>query len=341
MFTIKKLKIILTLLLGILIVSNSAKTVQERQWWEDIQGQITLGKKEFLLGEPIYIRVVVTNKGNETVNVGDPIYNCFEFSADGSPGKPVKKLKNPDISGSFRTIPVAPGTTFDGVAFINEYLDFPGPGVYTVTCDGCILVHKGLAKDQDRSIQSISIKGVVTLKLRRGSVAEQEDVLRKYLAHLKSDDRRLQSQASHAFTVSESSLAVKLLKEALMEKGDPRPSYASRATWALAKIGTEQAVQALSNVALHSEKNGARVAAIIQLGSSRIIESVPTLREVLSDPSANIRVAALNSLGKIGDKSSIPEVESRLNDSDEGVRDVASKVYKLLNEGIDKNSDKK
>lgn len=335
MFTTKRQVVILTVLLGIFNVPNSLAASENARWWENVQGTITIGKKEFLLGEPIFIKVAVTNHHSETVCFADPIYRRFEFSAKDSSGKLVKKRKSLDISGLFRTVATRTGTTFNGVAFINEYLDFPGPGIYTVTCRGSILMHKGLPKDQDRDTQYISLSGVVTVKLREGSVTELENVLRKYLTQLKSDDRRFRrqaSQASHAFTVSQPVLAVKLLKEALMEKGRPRRSrsYASRTTWALAKIGTKQAIEALSDVALHSQRNRARVAAVIELGRFHIIESVPTLIDVLSDPSANIRVAALRSLGYIGDKSSIPEVELRFNDTDEKVRAAAREAYNIL-----------
>jgi len=332
MFTIKRSVSILTFLLGILIVPNSVTAQEGQQWWRNIEARVTSAKEEFLLGEPISIKVMLTNTYNETIYFWDSIERCFEFSAEDNSGKLVKRLKSPDISGFFRTVPTMPGTTFNDVAFINEYLEFSEPGVYTVAYSAFIPVQKGLFTSGNRDRQEISLSGVVTVKLRRGSVAELENVLRKYLQQLKSDDHRVQSQASHAFTVSEPALAVKVLKEALMAKADPNLSY-PRATWALAKIGTKHALQALSNIAQHSESNGARVAAIIELGRSRIIESVPTLTEMLADTSPNIRVAALNSLGRIGDKSSIPAIEQKLNDPDEEVRNVARKVHKILTEG--------
>ena len=326
---------------GILIAPNSVLATESEPWWKNVQGQITIGKKEFLLGEPIYIRVAVANNHSQTLHFGYPVHQNFEFSAKDGSGKLklVKKPKNPSMSVFGRAVPISPGTTFEDLAFVNEYLDFPGPGTYSVACDGYILVQKGLAKDRDMDERYISLKGAVTVKLRRGSVAEQEVVLRKLLTQLKSDDRRLQTQAAHAFTVSEPALAVKLLKETLMEKATPgraRP-YASRATWAIARIGTDDATLALSNVALDSKSNEARMAALIEIGRSRVRKSVRALIQALSDPSPNIRVAALNALGRIGDKSSIPEVEIRLNDPNERVRDAArTVVQKLLSEGTDR-----
>lgn len=339
MFIIKRPAVILAVLSAILIVSSSAAKAENKPWWKNLQRQITIGKNEFLLGEPIFIRVTVTNRHSETLLLGHPIYRNFEFSAQDSSGKLVKKLRIPYMSGFHITVPTPPGTTFNDVAFINEYLEFPGPGVYTVTCRGSILLHKGSPGNQDFDTQYLSLRGVVTVKLRRGSVAELENVLRKYLTQLKSNNLKLKSQASHAFTASEPVLAVKLLKEALEGKNGAYPPYTSHVTWALAKIGTDEAIQALLDVAASSNNNMVRIKAIRELGRWHIKKAVPKLIDLLSDPDAKIRIDTLLSLGSIGDKSCIREVESRFDDPDEKVRNAARKVHKLLTENRQKRLD--
>ncbi len=298
MFTIKRPAVILTVFLGILIFSNSFAAVENKPWWKNVQGQITIGKKEFLLGEPIFIKATVTNRHSETLRLGHPIYRNFEFSAQDSSGKSVKKLRNPDISGFHITVPTPPGTAFNGVAFINEYLEFPRPGVYIVTCSGSILIHKGSPRDQDFDSQYILLRGVVTVKLRRGSLTELENILRKYLTQLKSSNRRLKRQASHALTASEPMLAVKLLKEALEGKNGAYPPYTSHATWALAKIGTDEAIQALLDVAARSNNNMVRTKAIRELGRWHFKKAVPKLIDLLSDPDAKIRIDTLRHSNK-------------------------------------------
>jgi len=337
MFTIKKCPLILSVLLVIVIVPNSVTAEEDQQWWRNVEARVATAKDEFLFGEPVSIKVTLTNTYNETIHFWDSIERCFEFSAVDNSGKPVKTLKNPDISGFFRTVPTAPGTTFNDVVFINEYLEFPVPGVYTVAYSALVPVRKGLFTNGNRDRQEISLSGAATVKIRQGSRSELKNVLTQYLTQLKSKDRRLQSQAARALAVSEPVLAVEVLRKALILKAGSHPFYAnyasSLAMWALAKIHTKEAIQTLSDVALHSEHVGARVGAINELGRWHIKESVPTLTEVLADPSPNIRVAALDSLGSIGDKSSIPAIEQRFDDPDEEVRNVARKVYKLLTEG--------
>jgi len=331
---IKKRLLLLSIFVLVLIFSKVVTASEEEQWQEKVHGQIAVGKNEFLIGEQIYIKIDFINTGNEPVYIADPIFGGFDFSALDTSGKSVKKLNGPDILSRFyRRVPIHPDIDHNDVVYVKEYLDFPGPGVYTVSCSGKVLIHKGLPKNQSVNEEYISLTAVITIKLREGSATELETSLREYLAKLKSGNRRTQRKAAFAFTISEPELAVKLLKETLEGKKVGHASYVSSATWALAKIGTAQAIQALSDVAMNSTINRARVAAILEFGKWRIEESVPTLTGLLSDPYENIRIAALRSLGDIGIQSSVSAVEQKLNDSSENVRKVAEKVYKKLTEG--------
>jgi len=330
MFTPKRLVVIIMVLVGILSVPSSVTAQETGHWWHNIEARVTVCKEEFLLGEPISIKVVVTNHHSETVHLSDCIYRSFEFFAHDSSGRLVKRLRGPGISGLFPVVPVRPRADFNDVVFMNEYLDFPGPGIYTVTYLGYIHVHKGTGINQNMKVQAIPLSSVVSVKLRQGSSSELETALSQYLKQLKSRDNRLQRQAAHALSVSEPVLAVKLLGEALEGENGSYPLGATYATWALAKIGTEPAIQALLNVATPPNNIIARIDAIRELGRWHIKRAVPTLIALLSDPSAKIRIGALRSLGDIGDKSCISEVELRFNDPDEKVRATAKKVYKKL-----------
>lgn len=333
MLTLKRLEFIVIVLVEILILPNGVTAAQSGQWWGNLEGRVTLAKEEFLLGEPISIKVALTNRHMEVIHVWDMIDRIFEFSAQDSSGRLVKGLKKAWWTGLFRTVAVPPGSVFNEVVFMNEYLKFPGPGVYTVTYRGYAPIHKGSRMNQDRDVHAVSLSGVTSVKLRKASVNELENVLREYLKQLKSGNHKLESQAARALSVSEPVLAVKLLKQALEAESGSYPHCAIHATWALAKIGTEQAIQALLDLALHANHWMVRIDAIRELGRWHIKRALRTLTALLSDPSARIRIAALRSLGDIGDESCIPEVELRFNDPDEKVRNVAGKVHKILTEG--------
>jgi hypothetical protein len=256
----------------------------------------------------------------------------FQFSGQDSSGTPVRELTRPGLSGLCRIIPIDSGERLDSVVFVNEYLDFPGAGVYTVGYSGSILWGEEPLPDQDKPIRVIGLSGDLTAKLCQASSSDLERVLGEYAQQLKSPDDRLQAQAARALALSEPSVAVKLLTEALEGENGAYPTCASRATWALAKIGTQAAIQALLDVAVHSKHSMVRTDAIMELGRWHINRAAPTLTGLLSDPSPGIREIALRSLGYIGDKSYTQEVESAFNDPDEKVRKTAREVYKLLTE---------
>jgi hypothetical protein len=308
----------------------SVGTSGNKGWWEGVDGRVSIGKGEFVLGEPIFVNVVLSNHHTEPISVSDAVYRSFEFSVVDSPEPRPRKLRNPDPSGLFRTISVPPGGTLGDTAFIGEYIDIREPGVYTIGCRGSVLVWKVSQTEEDLAERSILISATVVVKVRRGSQDELETALRDHLEHLRSADRSLQRQGARALAVSRPDLAIKLLQEAIGGKPLTDPVALARAAWALARVGTNEAIQALSEAALNSPDEGIRVPIVIELGRSNIAVAVPLLTQLLSDPSPNVRVAALNALEGIGDKSTIPAVQSKLADSDARVREVAGRVVQNL-----------
>jgi len=330
MFTLKRLLVIIIVLLGTLIARNGDTAESTGQWWTNVEGRATVAKEEFLVGEPISMKVVVTNRHNGPVYLWDIIERTFQFSAQDSFGRLVKKRKGPGLSGLFPVVPLRPGTDFNDVVFMNEYLDFPGPGIYRVTYRGYIYLDKGSPKSQHGDVRTVALSGVVNVKLCTGSINQLESALQEYFKQLRSADDKLQRQAARALSVSEPVLALKLLRKALESENGSYPIGATKAAWALGKIGTEQAIQALLDLALHANHWMVRTNAIGELGRWHIKKAVPPLTNLLSDENPRIRIAALRSLGYIGDKSCISEVELRFNDTDEKVRAAAREAYNIL-----------
>lgn len=332
MFVLKRLLVILIALPGTVIAQNSATAEPNEQLWANVEVQASIGKPEFLVGEPITLKVVVTNRYKETIHLSDMIVRSFRFSAKDSSGKLVKKREEPSISGLYPIVRVRSGTDFNSVAFINEYLDFTGPGIYKVTYRGYIHFDKGSPGSLDEDTQTVEISDVVDVKLRKGSVNELENALQEYVKQLRSADNKLQRRAALALSALEPVIALKMLRKALQSENGSYPKGASQAAWAIKHIGTEQAIQALIDLGLHDNHWRVRTAAIRELGRRRINKALPALTNLLSDQNPRIRIAVLIYLGEIGDKNCIPQVELRFNDPDEKVRAIAKKVYKKLTE---------
>ena len=330
MFMVRKLAIITVAFLVTIEVQGKIESTEEQASSIKVKTQISVTKEEFLVGEPIPMRTTVTNRNSEMIRIFNLLYLTLDFSAKDSSGRLVKGIRKPWLTGLSRTIAVPPASDFNDVVFMNEYLDFPRPDFYTVTYKGSILFRIEPLESRGTHLQTVPVSGVVNVRLRQGLDSELESALREYLKLLKSGNRQLESQAARALSVSEPTLAAKLLRQAVTDESGAYPSYTSQVTWALARIGTDEAIQVLSDIAMHYKNTMARTDAIDELGRQHIKKAVPTLVTLLSDQDSKIRVSTLRALGCIGDKRRIPEIKLMLTDPDKEVRATAENVYNML-----------
>lgn len=314
----------------LLCVGISAGNTGAKMWWENIEGRISVGKPEFLVGEPVFVKVTISNQSGKTIQISDTLYRSFQFSVQGSSGGLREKAENPEISGLFQIVSIPNEGTFEDVAFLSNYGDFPKPGVYAVRCHGSVLISTGSAEDGTITTHNLPVLGSVPITLRDGSRDDLARVLRDHAKQFQIGDRRGQRQAAYALARSEPNLAVTLLREAIGGNAPTDPVAVTYGAWALLKIGTDAAIRALSDVALRSPDEKKRIPVAIELGKSRVAPAVSILTEMLSDQSPSVRVAALNALGAVGDTTSIPAVEARLGDPDIRVRGVAGQVLQNL-----------
>jgi len=287
-------------------------------------------KNEFLLGEPITLKIHAENCGPNSIDIGELITEYFDFSAKDKEGQAIKSHKPPaQISLHSLINTTLAGADYNDVVFVNKLVNFQKPGTYDVFYKGCLYTWKNfLEKPQERKIFQFS--GNLKLKIRKSSDSQLDKVLRIYLEMIKSDNDRIVKRASQALTVSDADQAVKLLKESLNGNDEMLPSYSSHLTWALAKIGTEKAIKTLIDTSKNSNNDKVRIAAIEELGRWHIKDAVPTLVELLYNEKPVFRSKALEAIGDIRDKSCIPNVEKMLNDPDVNVKNTAIKVHKLL-----------
>lgn len=289
----------------------------------DIITDITLDKDEFVIGEPITIRVNIKNIGPNTIHIKEIIPEHFNFSAVNVNDRKVKLHKLPSqISRLLSFCIIAPGSDFRDVVFINKILNFQKPGFYKIRFNSILPVYKDFPKNPQNK-QEIKLSGNVNIKLLKGSDEELEKAMRHYLEILESEDYRIARRAAQAFTISEPNMAVKLLREALKNE----PSNKSLITWALAKIGTDDSIKVLLDAAEYSKNTSIRTSAIEKLGSWHIQSSLPTLLKLLNDENPIIRAKALGSLADFGDERNLPAIQEKFNDSNQKVRESAQKAY--------------
>jgi len=287
-------------------------------------------KKEYLVGEPIPLRVEAHNLDSQPIYVQNNQGHAFSYAARHSSGKIAKDVRPAQISIWSGFVAVEPGRDFKDVYFLDEYMEFGEAGRYAISYRGWLPVQKTgeYLRSTDPNRRGVLVSGTYEVRLRKGSAGELEKVLRAYLKPLRSSNYRLGKRAARALIVSEPAVAVKLLREAL-NVNESTDVQSDLVAWALARIRTDQAIEALCDFATDPNSPG-RLSAISELGRFDIKEGRPILIGLLSDENPRMRVETLRALRMLGDKSTIPEIRGRLADSDERVREAAEKALKAL-----------
>ncbi len=288
-------------------------------------------KEQYLVGEPILLRIEVHNLDSKPIYVQNNQGFSFKYTARHSSGKMAKDIGPGPISIWSNFFPVESGKDFNDVFYLNEYLEFREPGLYTISYSGRLPVRKTKEYRPSAGSQkhpAVPLSGTFDITLHKGSAGELEKALRAYLKPLRSANHQIEMQGARAFVVSEPTLAVKLLKEAVNEEKLPKAS-ASSVVWALGRIRTDDAINTLCEFATDPNSRG-RISAICKLGSLRVKESKPILTGLLLDENPLVRANVMYAIRSLGDKSTIPLIEARLTDPDKAVRKAAEKALKAL-----------
>ncbi len=305
---------------------------QASQWWGTVKTQAAAEKYEYAVGEPLSVRISVTNSGDEPISYWTVTDNQIELEGTDRDGKFLHGGREPQLSGRSDPIRLAPNENVSDFFYVNKYLKVPGVGEYAVAFSLRLRVSRANDTTALNEFHTINVSGSFTIKIKTVPPDQLEMLLQRYIKQLKSANNLVQRQAAHKLSLADPALAVKLLKGMIFDKEKLRSGSRTYGAWALGKLGTTGARQALIDIAVESENKGARTCAIRELGRWHITESQPQLVALLSDPDANIRAETIRSLGWLGDKESISEIEKKLNDPHRKVRKTAETVLNSIAE---------
>jgi len=188
-------------LLGALIVWCTAVAAEDKNWSGRVQSSVKPGKEEFIVGEPISLKVHVLNLNRETIYVWDRGGRYFEFAGEDAGGNKMTDVTETQVSGWSSPVAVAGGADFNDVTFVNCYLDFAGPGTYTVRYRGYLCLQRQPRPAEDPNTYVMRVSERIGVRLREAPAQELEAVLRDYLSLLESEDERLRRQEARALAV--------------------------------------------------------------------------------------------------------------------------------------------
>lgn len=302
------------------------------QWWETVKTQAAAEKYEYAVGEPLSVRITVTNSGDVPISYCTVTDSQIEIEGTDRDGKFLQGVRKTQLSGGSGPIRLAPNENVSDFFYVNKYLKVPGAGEYDVAFSLRFRVSHANDTTASNEFHTINVSGSFAMKIKTVPPDQLEMLLQRYIKQLKSDNNLVQRQAADALSLADPALAVKLLKGMIFDEKKTYAGSGRYGAWALGKIGTKGARQALIDIASESENKGGRICAIRELGRWHISESQPQLVSLLSDPDAKIRAETIRSLGFLGDKESISEIEKKLNDPHSKVRKTAEAVLNSISE---------
>lgn len=292
-------------------------------------------EKEYILDCPIDIVLTLQNAYPEPVRI--PFYrdHFARFSVRDYSGKRVREIGKPAFRcGGVPIRTMEPGAIYSIHFYLNSYVAFERPGDYTVACEAVCGVATAGGRLADAVFKPYrSEPTVLRIKLRRGTKEEIHAIIGTLEKKTRDKDSAIREEAARALASMRIPEVVKPLGRVL-RSGKPRLEY--HVGRALARIGTDAAVDELVAAAQVGAHRSRREKAITWLGHSRSKKALGGLTELLDDPEADIRLAALRGISSL--RFAIPldnldKVRGKLDDPDQKVSVAAAWLLERVKEG--------
>ena len=327
---------------------------------QSIEARFSTEKTDYLVGEPIFVTLAVSNKTSEATwldfkGTGFPFpCNDFDievpgaaFASDGGCGGEAASCGR-----GFRE--VQPLKTILIRRLVDASFRIRQPGLYEVRAHAIVSVHHQNLFDSPEA-EKLDLSQSLAVRARGGTEQQLKEAFQPYVEALNSSDEMIRGDAAHAIT----ELAPPFLEDVLIKLA--KSHYAYGAIIALRKVNTSATRAALAEIATRGEDPSVRIEAIQNLGRTNdpaylprlfnLMESedkqvqhvaaeaagnvggsaaVNRLSALVSNPDAETRSAGANGLGQTRAREAVPILIEVLLDSDANVRQTAVSSLSLL-----------
>lgn len=311
---------------------------------QSLVARIVPEKNTFLLGEPIYLILEVENAGQQTVAIDSRFgYPCGFDTIEilgfkqKIPGIQFGESCFGGYAGSCGSslLELKPGKALIQRILLNLLFSLDHPGSYEVRGKRRIPVFANTTYP----ISTLEAEANFAIAVRLGNENQLKEAFGKYVQELDRADESIQFNAVQAITAT----APRFLEHVILRIAD-MPNWAATATAALGRLNTSRSRQKLVELAMHSDRDATRQAAIFALaktGDPLVLSilkqitkarpkddgllavtnagflgtsAIPFLREKLLAADQNMRLAAIRGLGATASRSAVPVLIRLLND---------------------------
>jgi HEAT repeat protein len=286
---------------------------------QDVESRFTTDKTIYLAGEPVFVALTVSNKGNKPVWIDFKSPDlakllCDDFAVEVPGAESAQERWGCGIAGSCgRGLrEVLPGKSLSLRQLLNWQFRLQ-PGVYAIRAHTAIVVHAQNLFDSPQ-IAEFDVTDNLTIKVQRGKENQLKAAFQPFVEELDSPDLMKRSEAAGAITA----LAPPFLEDVLVAL--TKSSYAYTAIGALRKAETSKTREALAQIATGAGDSMLRIEAARNLGRTHDATHLPTLFQLMETDDKEIQNAAAEAAGNLGGAASIPKLAALASSPDAETR---------------------
>ena len=286
---------------------------------QDVESRFTTDKANYLSGEPVFVALTVSNKGNKPVWIDFKSPDlakllCDDFAVEVPGAESAQEQWGCGSAGSCgRGLrEVLPGKSLSLRQLLNWRFRLQ-PGVYDIQAHTAIVVHAQNLFDSSQVAQ-FDVTDSLTVKVQRGNENQLKAAFQPFVEELDSPDLMKRSEAAGAITA----LAPPFLEDALVAL--TKTSYAYTAIVALRKADTSKTREALAQIATGGGDSMLRIEAARNLGRTHDATYLPTLFQLMETDNKEIQNAAAEAAGNLGGAAAVPQLAALVSSPDAETR---------------------
>jgi HEAT repeat protein len=287
---------------------------------QNIETKFTTEKSSYLAGEPVFVALTVSNKGNEPIwldfkSPDLPKLLCDDFAVEVPGAELADERWGCGIAGScgrgLKEVP--PGKSVSVQQLLNRQFRLQQAHAYTVHAHTAIAVHNQDLFDSPQ-VEQFDVSDTLTFEVQPGSENQLKGAFQPYVKELESPNLATRAEAAGAIL----ELAPPFLEDILIELTKTTYAYATIA--ALRKADTLKTRNALAKIATGNEDSMLRMEAIRNLGRTGDTTYLPTLLFLMKSTDKQIQHAAAEAAGNLGGPASLQELTALVSSPDAEAR---------------------
>jgi len=286
---------------------------------QDVGARFTTDKTIYLAGEPVFVALTVSNKGNKPVWIDFKSPDlakllCDDFAVEVLGAESAQERWHCGVAASCgRSLrEVLPGKSLALRQLLNWQFRLQ-PGVYAIRAHTAIVVHAQDLFDSPQ-IAEFDVADTMTVKVQRGKENQLKAAFQPFVEELDSPDLMKRSEAAGAI----SALAPPFLEDVLIAL--TKSSYAYAAIGALRKADTSTTREALAQIATGAGDSMLRIEAARNLGRTHDATYLPTLFQLMETDDKEIQNAAAEAAGNLGGAAAVPKLAALASSPDAETR---------------------